>query len=85
MMIKVLSLILIKLHQLSPPTVHNMNAVDYVNNRNMRVTVRKITQRDKIPVHDTKEYRGKRSINPPFPYFDTRWEWSVSPPRSFDL
>ena len=84
MTIKILSFILINLHQLSPPTVQNMKTAGYFNNRNVWVTVRKITQRDKIPVHDTKAYRENRSMNPPFPYFDTRWEWSVSPPSRFN-
>jgi hypothetical protein len=84
MMIKLLLFILINLQQLSPPTVQNMKAVFYINNRNILVTVRKIKQRDKIPVHDTKAYRENRCMNPPFPYFDTRWERSVSPPSRFN-
>jgi hypothetical protein len=84
MMIMILTFILINLHQLSPPTVQNMKTVGYVKDWNIWVTIRKITQRDKIPVHDTKANRGNRSMNPPFPYFDTRWEWSVSPPSRFD-
>jgi len=84
MIIKILSFILINLHQLSPPTVQKMKAVGYLYIRNIWVTVRKMTQRDKIPVHDTKAYRKNKSMNPPFPYFDTRWEWSVSPPSRFN-
>jgi hypothetical protein len=84
MMIMILSFILINLHQLSPPTGQNMKAVGYVKDRNIWVTARKITQRDKTHVHDTKANRGNRSMNPPFPYFDIRWEWSVSPPSRFN-
>jgi hypothetical protein len=57
MTIKILSCVLINLHQLSPPTVQNMEAVGYVNNGNIWVTVRQITQLDKLPTHDTKAYR----------------------------
>lgn len=73
-MIKILLSILINFNQLSPPTVQNMKALVYINNRNILVTVRKIKQRDKIPVHDKKAYRENRCMNSPFPYFDTRWE-----------